>query len=395
MDTTSRRAFLRSSIIGASGALLSTGSPARVYPSTQDTPAVTKPPIRRKLGATGIELPVVSMGVMRSDSPGLVRAALAAGLVHLDTAHGYMRGRNEEMLGNVLKEYSRDAFVIATKVQGEDGEGKGAIAAWLRNVDISLRRLQLDTVDILYLHSASSRDDVLNPNMLEALQSAKDSGRTRCVGVSTHESEPEVLDAAVESGVIDVVLTSINFRQGHRDALQKSIERAGKAGIGVVAMKTMAGAFYDKARQRPINCVAALKWVLQNPYVTTAIPGITSYEMLEMNARVNQDLELTEEERASIAYGPPEGGLYCDSCGTCVEGCPHRLPIPGFMRAYMYTYGYRDLAMARELLGTLPQATTQCGSCSSCTAACVKGFDVAGRIADVKRVESIPEEFLA
>ncbi len=395
MNTTSRRAFLRSSVIGASGALLSAGLPARATPSREDTQAVAKPLIKRKLGATGIELPVVSMGVMRSDSPGLVRSALAAGMVHLDTAHGYMRGRNEEMLGNVLKEYSRDAFVIATKVPAEGGEGKGTVGRWLWKVDLSLHRLQLVSVDILYLHGVSSREEVLNPTMLEALQTAKSSGRTRCIGVSTHENEPEVLDAAVESGVIDVVLTSINFRQGHRDAVQKAIERAGKAGIGVVAMKTMAGAFYDKSRERPINCVAALKWALQNPYVTTAIPGITSYEMLEANARVNQDLVLTEAERASIAYGPSEGGLYCDNCGTCVEGCPRRLPIPGFMRAYMYTYGYRDLAMARELLNTLPRAATQCGSCGSCTASCVKGFDVAERIADVQRVGSIPEEFLA
>lgn len=395
MDTSNRRMFLRSSLIGASGALLSIGSSAKASPTIGDTPAGTKPLIKRKLGGTGIELPVVSMGVMRADNPGLVRAALAAGMVHLDTAHGYQKGRNEEMLGNVLKGYKRDAYVIATKVPTEGGEGRAAVTAWLSKLDLSLQRLQLDHVDILYLHSVTSRGDVLNPAMLEALGTAKSSGRTLHIGVSTHENEPEVLDAAVESRVIEVVLTAINFRQGYREALQNAITRAGKAGIGVVAMKTMAGGFHDKERKHPINCAAALKWSLQNPHVTTAIPGVTSFEALAANARVNEDLVLTEEERASIAYGPSEGGLYCDSCGTCIEGCPRRLPIPGFMRAYMYTYGYQDLAMARELLNTLTPERAACTSCEACTASCVKGFDVASRIADVRRVADIPEEFLA
>jgi uncharacterized protein len=393
MNFTSRRTFLKTSILGTSGALLV--SATNGVAAGGDAPVPQKPLLKRKLGATGIEIPVVSMGVMRADNPQLVRAALAAGMVHLDTAHGYQKGRNEEMLGEVLKGYKRDAFVIATKVPAEGGEGKAAVTSWLKKLDTSLQRLQMDHVDIIYLHSAESRNDVLNPAMLEALQTAKSSGRAAHVGVSTHRNEPEVLDASVESGVIEVVLTAINFTQGHRVALQQAITNAGKAGIGVVAMKTMAGGFRDKERKQPINCTAALKWALQNPYVSTAIPGITSFDILAENARVNEGIDLTEEEREALAIGPSEGSLYCDGCNVCVEGCPHRLPIPDFMRSYMYTYGYRDLAMARDLLHTLPLKEVKCGSCASCPATCAKGFDVATRIMDVRRVAAIPEEFLA
>jgi aryl-alcohol dehydrogenase-like predicted oxidoreductase len=354
-----------------------------------------KPVIRRPLGATGIELPVVSMGVMRADNPELVRAALAAGLVHLDTAHFYQKGRNETMLGEVLKDYKRDAYVISTKVPPADGEGDAAVTAWLEKLDLSLARLKLTYVDILYLHGVSSRGETLNPSMLEALQRAKKSGRARHIGVSTHKNEPEVLDAAVESGVIEVVLAAINFQQDYREELSHAVDRAGKAGIGVVAMKTMAGGFHDKERKRPVNCAAALKWSLQNPRVTTAIPGMTSFDMLAENARVNEDLTLTEEERSDLVYGPAQGGLYCQGCEICVKGCQHQLPIPEFMRAYMYTYGYRDLALARDLLTRHATVGAECSTCVTCTAVCVKGFDIAGRIADVRRVKDIPEEFLA
>jgi len=72
--------------------------------------------IYRTLGKTGIKLPVVNMGVMNADNPNLVAAALDAGIVLLDTAHGYQNGKNEEMIGGVIKERKRDSYVLATKV---------------------------------------------------------------------------------------------------------------------------------------------------------------------------------------------------------------------------------------------------------------------------------------
>jgi len=59
--------------------------------------------IRRRLGKTDIELPIVSFGVMRSDNAALVKSAFEMGFVHFDTAHGYQEGKNETMLGNYLK----------------------------------------------------------------------------------------------------------------------------------------------------------------------------------------------------------------------------------------------------------------------------------------------------
>ena len=56
------------------------------------------------------------MGVMNSDNENLIRAALDSGIVHLDTAHVYMRGRNEEIIGGVIKDRPRDSYLIATKV---------------------------------------------------------------------------------------------------------------------------------------------------------------------------------------------------------------------------------------------------------------------------------------
>jgi hypothetical protein len=79
-------------------------------------------PIIRTLGRTGLEMPVVSMGVMNADNPNLVREALDSGIVMLDTAHGYQRGRNEQMIGEVIKGRPRDSYILATKVPGSNRE---------------------------------------------------------------------------------------------------------------------------------------------------------------------------------------------------------------------------------------------------------------------------------
>ncbi len=387
MDTMTRRNFIKSSVMGASLSLSS--SPLTAFArQAGPSPGARGKIITRRLGKTGIELPVVSMGVMRADNPALVRAALESGMKHLDTAHGYQKGNNESMLGDVLKDHPRDSFVISTKVPPD------AKDAFLASLDLSLKRLQMEYVDILYVHGLTSGDDVLSASTLEALTAARESGKARHVGVSTHRNEPEVIRAAVRSGVYEVVLTSVNFKQDHYPEVKRAIAEAAAAGVGIIAMKTMAGAFHDKERTKPVNCRAALKWVLQDENVTTAIPGITTFDQLADNSGVNNDLALTEDEKSSLIPGKSEGGLYCPGCPGCSDRCTRGLPVPEIMRAYMYTYGYGDARLAQDLLAGLRIDGNPCGECAECTVGCPRGFDLPVRVRDISRLTSVPSEFL-
>ncbi|MCX6137659.1 MAG: aldo/keto reductase [Ignavibacteriales bacterium] len=401
MPNVTRRLFIRTSAVGMGAAMLASAAPASLRSAIAQDQKPSKKLITRKLGKTGIDLPIVSMGVMRADNPGLVKAALETGMVHLDTAHGYQKGKNEEMLGEVLKAYPRDSFVIGTKITPEDREKKvsdadaGTIkAAFLAKLDLSLQRLQMKYVDILYLHGAASRDAVLSAPYIEALKEAKASGKAKHIGVSTHKNEPEVIQAAIDSGVYEVVLTSLNFKQDHYQEMKKAIASAAKAGIGIVAMKTMAGGYLDKERKKPVNCKAALKFVLQDENVTTSIPGITTFEHLAENAAVNEELTMTGDEKESLSLGKLEGGLYCQGCEQCSANCKKGLPIPEIMRAYMYAYGYANAAMGHELLAELDLGSNPCGDCGRCTAVCSKGFAVSEKIADISRLVDVPYEFI-
>ena len=388
-----RREFLTSSFFGYAEVLVGSSTILKENPGFPSK-YLEQPIIKRKLGKTGIELPIVSFGVMRADSSSLLQAALKMGMVHFDTAHGYQGGKNEEMLGEVFKDVTRDSFVIATKVK-PDGDDKKAAQVFLEKLDLSLKRLKMKYVDILHIHAVSSRESVIAPAMVEAALNAKKSGKALHIGVSTHRNEPEVIQAAIESGVFEVVLTSINYKQAHYPEVKKAIEAAAKAGIGIVAMKTMAGGFHDKERTMPINCKAALKFVLQDENVTTSIPGIVNFDQLSMNASVNQDLTLTKEEEADLLVNKSQGGLYCQGCEQCIPDCPKNLPIPDIMRAYMYAYGYHEQQQAQALLNEIGVNNNPCSECSDCSVRCAKRFNVSERIADISRLNYIPREFLS
>jgi len=399
-DRKNRRQFI---VGGLSGLALAGLAPGRLG-AAEAVPNPDPDIVIRKLGATGLELPLVSMGVMNADNPNLVAAALDSGIKMLDTAHYYQRGRNEEMVGEVIKDRSRDGFVVATKarastvdrseVQDSNKATRESEESFIQKVELSLERLHTDYVDILYLHSCKSREDALDEMALSAMQTLKKQGKIRHIGVSTHSNQAEVIEAALESGVYEVVLTAYNFKTANREELERAMERAAAKGLGVVAMKTQAGVFWDKERTQPIPMKAALRWALRQDYVHTAIPGFTTFNQLEDDLLVMKEPTLTTEEAASLETQEKLAGLYCQQCGTCLDQCPADLDIPVLMRGYMYAHGYRNLLSAKDVVNGLGRGDLPCATCESCSVNCPQDFDVRERALDVARIGQVPDDFL-
>jgi uncharacterized protein len=357
----------------------------------------------RVLGRTGLQLPVITMGVMNSDNPNLIRAALDAGMKHLDTAHVYMRGKNEEVIGEVLKGRARDSFLISTKVNLPRNETTGVYTeeategAFLSRLDISLKRLGVDYVDILHHHGLSKREQVFYEPILNAMAKAKKAGKIRFTGISTHSNEPETIQAAIDSKFYDVVATAFNFRQKHQEEMKKAIAAAAAAGLGVIGMKAMGGSprsNYGRDRQ-PEDGQVALKWVLQDANVHMVIAGFTAFDELELDLKIMQDMTLSKPEKAHLQRMLSMTSLYCQGCEKCLASCRQNLPIPDLMRAYMYLYGYRNLGAAQDLVSSLRLPARVCGDCGACPVSCISGFPVSARIRDVVRLREVPSEFLA
>jgi uncharacterized protein len=245
------------------------------------------------------------------------------------------------------------------------------------------------------MHAADSVEMVRHKEIVNAMLDLKKSGRVKFIGISTHKNEPLVINTMAEDGIWDVVLTAYNFKQTYLAEMNSALDNAGKAGMGVVAMKTMAGGWLDKEKTRAVNPGAALKWVLSNPNVHTTIPGITAFDHLTADLQVMTDITLSVAEKDELIAGVSCQGLYCNACSNCLPGCRNNLPVPELMRAYMYAYGYGNLRMASELISENAVKGDPCAGCDECTATCVKGFNVKEKISDISRLSNVPLDMLA
>ena len=387
-----RREFIVKPILWAGTASVLAKADLLLASPSPETPA--SPVLQRTLGKTGLSLPVVSMGVMNADVPGLLRRGNELGIRHFDTAAGYQNGRNEEMVGRVLKEMGvRDKVVIATKQPSRNHSQSAAEAKmrFIEGVEGSLRRLQTDHVDILYHHAVDSVEGARAEGPLEALRSLKKDGKTRFIGLSTHKTV-DVLSEAIRLNLFDVGLVMLNYTMAHDEGMLSTIERAAKSGMGIVAMKTQAGGTVKPDAQLPkelpaVSQTALLKWALNHEFVTTAIPGFSTYEHLEQDSSVVRNLAYTHEEERFLAdKAVTAKAEFCQQCGECRKDCPKQVDIPVLMRSHMYAVQYRNIGMAREMLASAApgRGLDACGACESCLVTCRNTVQIGRKIAQLK-----------
>jgi predicted aldo/keto reductase-like oxidoreductase len=396
----SRRNFIKKGFTGLAGAIL-VPSIIKKDRKPSNLQKEGKKFIYRTLGKTGIKLPIVSMGTYNATS--VTNTALDAGIVHIDTSADYNKGNDERMFGEVFKNRPRDSFVIGTSIgmwqfRLADQIKKTITQKTLRDyIEGSLQRLDLDHIDIYYLGGIQHKEIVEYEPYLEILREYKKAGRLRFLGVTTHTNEPEIIRAATDGGVYDVVLTAYNFRKNNKDEIKKAVAYAAGKGMGIVAMKTQAGVYWDsKEKKQMINMKAALKWALQDENIHTAIPSFKNSDQLFEALSVMENLNLTAQEKADLKLGQGSSstGLFCSQCEECIPQCPADLDIPTLMRSYMYAYGYESPAKARETLDFVNLSNVPCTNCKSCRVSCSSGFDIKRKVIDIARLKDVPEEFL-
>jgi hypothetical protein len=197
----------------------------------------------------------------------------------------------------------------------------------------------------------------------------------------------------VEGGFYDVVLTAINVSMADDVDLHKAVAAAAKKGVGIIAMKTQAGGNRlpnpDSLRDYDgsVIATASLKWVLQNPNITTAIPGYVNFQHMKEDFSVANGLEYTDEEQKFLGDNRISLGLaFCRQCGKCEPTCPQKVDIPSLMRTHMYAAQYANFHEARATLDAIPsgRGIAACNSCGDCTAKCANYVDIAKRIDNLK-----------
>jgi predicted aldo/keto reductase-like oxidoreductase len=385
MNPSSRRSFLGTTL--ALPALASvpseTGSPAQA-PAAQGRAPQSAPKFTYgTLGKTGMKVTRLAFGCMITSDQSVVERAADIGINYFDTARVYQGGNNERMVGAALKKY-RDKVYISSKTPAKDRKSA------LDSLDTSLKELQTDHLDVWHLHNRSTPAEV-NDEVLDAQRIAKRDGKIRFAGVSFHAGHAEMIPAMLKLNHFDVFLMSYNFTMD--PSIEPLLVAARKAGVGIVAMKVLAGgvkpsSFYKVAPDQLSKLtregapLAAIKWVLKNPNIDTMIPSIVDNEQLDENISAmtapfsSADGKLLAQRLEEIKP------LYCRMCGHCEGQCAQGLPVADVLRFLMYAEGYGEFALGRDHFKALPAevAEVRCGSCAKCTVQCPNGVQVAARL---------------
>jgi aryl-alcohol dehydrogenase-like predicted oxidoreductase len=313
----------------------------------------------RKLGNTGLVVSEVCLGTMTfSAGEGrwaavgrmeqaavndVVKNSLERGVNFLDTANVYSEGRSEIMTGVALRQLGvpRDQFVLATKVLGRMGPGPNEVglsrAHILSAVDASLKRLQLDHIDLYQIHGR----DPLTPleETLDALDACVRAGKVRYIGLCNLAAWEiaKALGISERRGWARFESVQAYYSIGGRDLEREIVPLANDQRLAILPWSPLAGGLLsgkfsrdkagpegarrttfdfppvDKERaftivdaMRPIAArhevsVArvALAWLLQQPHVTSIIIGVRTREQLLDNLAAS-DLKLTAEELAAL-----------------------------------------------------------------------------------------------
>jgi 1-deoxyxylulose-5-phosphate synthase len=315
------------------------------------------------LGKTGLKVSRICLGTMtygrkqwrqwvleEEESRPFIQKALDLGINFFDTADMYSLGASEEILGRALKDFgpSREKLVIATKVfnaMGDDPNQRGLSRKHIMHaIDDSLRRLQVDYVDLYQTH----RFDYATPvaETLEALHDIVKSGKALYIGASSMYAWQfaQMLYLADQRGFTRFVTMQNHYNLIYREEEREMIPLCRAEGVGVIPWSPLARGFLagnrnrvdfgssiraktddyaqdmyyqdsdfavvervtEIAKQRGVsNAQVALAWLLQQPGVTAPIIGASKMRHLE-DAIEALNLNLSEAELKTLneAYRP-------------------------------------------------------------------------------------------
>ena len=238
---------------------------------------------------------------MKQESIKLIRAAIDAGINFMDNCWDYHDGVSEVRMGKALQDGYREKVFLMTKI---DGRTKKAAA---EQIDESLKRLQVDVIDLLQFHEIIRLEDpdriFAEGGAMEAVTAAKQAGKIRFIGFTGHK-DPLVHMRMIEVAAshdfrFDAVQMPLNVMDAHFRSFEKVVLPVlVRDGVGVLGMKPMGDSLILNSKTvSPVEC---LHYAMSLP-TSTVITGIDSMAILKQDLEaVKSFKQLTNEEVAAL-----------------------------------------------------------------------------------------------
>jgi len=278
---------------------------------------------RRSLGRTGEKVSSLAFGagsrfLMYENEAAALAAlteAIDLGITYIDTAQAYGNGRSEELVGKITVTRRKEIF-LSTKLQQRNGDEA------LRTLEGSLKRLQVDQLDLVHIHDLNGDEDLAeieaSDGILKALYKARDEGMTRFIGITSHAA-PATLKTALERHDFDCTQMALNAARARIDDAEFKAVRmpkggfeelalpvANRKGLGVIAMKV----FGQEQLLGDASVEQLVRYALSLP-VSAAVLGMPKLEHIRQNVEIARNfVALSEDERTKVAaLVPPERGV--------------------------------------------------------------------------------------
>lgn len=297
----------------------------------------------RRLGGSGLKVSEISLGswltyggyVERDNAVKAIETAYDLGVNFFDTANVYEKGAAEKVLGETLRNYPRESYVLATKVYGDMGTGPNDRGLSRKHITeqchASLKRLGAEYVDIMYCHRFDTETPI--EETLRALDDLVRQGKVYYVGVSEWTAA-QMMDAlaVADRYLLDHIVVNQPIYNMFERYIEKEIIPLGeRRGIGQVVFSPLAQGLltgkYNSAipedsraakmdrmksaiteekieKVRKLSEIAselditvgnlALAWILRQPNVASALVGASRPQQVEENVKAS-GIELSED----------------------------------------------------------------------------------------------------
>ena len=332
----------------------------------------------------------------------MVAYAMEKGVNYYDTAWGYHGGESEKTIGQVLKEYPRNSFYLATKFPGYDINNMSRIDEVF---ETQLKRCQVEYFDFYLFHNVceTNIDAYLDPKygLMDYLLKQKENGRIRHLGFSTHgtmETVTRFLEAYGEH--MEFCQIQLNWLDWKMQNAKARVELLRQRNIPIWVMEPVRGgklvniapeyeSMLKELRPEASTVEWAFRFLQSIPEVVVTLSGMSNMEQLQDNiVTYESDKALNQMEINRLFDVAREmtskSSLPCTACRYCTDYCPKGIDIPKIIELYNeHVFSGGGFLAPMGIRAMDPERRpSACIACHACEAVCPQNIKISEMMSD-------------
>lgn len=409
-----RREFIINSALAVGAAALMSGCGKKEIKKSENQV------VRRKFADT--DMPLIALGCMRLpmrdnkidmvELDKMVEYAMEHGANYFDTAYMYADGKSENAIGEILKKYPRESFILTDKCPAYLVNSPSDVR---KLCEEQLKKCQVKYFDNYMVHNINKNtlSNYLDNNMYDELLKLKKEGLIKHVGFSFH-GDPQMLKDVINEHKWEFCQLQLNYLDWEVVNADELYRIADEAKVPVIVMEPLRGGVLcnlpDKANQKlkkecPDDTPASfgLRWAAGKNRVFTILSGMSNLQQLKENVDTFVNYRAITEREEKIAHEiaqiiQSQGAISCTACKYCMEVCPRGINIAAIFglyniykgstqpsRDFLFTYNYRALDESTR--------ADKCIDCGLCCKNCPQNLEIPKLLKEVQNtVEKVEKE---